>query len=285
MNRARLLAIALLLFSAALPTVSRAEGALPTGLNVYEVKSVPKERLYIDCQSATEGEILTLRRRLMEEGAEKVNLFFLDVIVCEIPVGLDPRDVIHDGRFSYIEESRIDTNRPSNVSANVIHTKQSYELARELASAETHLAPPDDFQDRVLVVSPDIIEKSKWRQVDGVSGAVVEERNIAQNAEFMIGDILIRTIYPESSGQGVNTEDWSDQDLKDARQGVVSAALAFQEKFNYLPLDFVFTAEERVPTRYEPIRHTLADDATTWIPDVLANLGYNGLGIHGLDSQ
>jgi hypothetical protein len=118
----------------------------------------------------------------------------------------------------------------------------------------------------------------------------LEERSIEQNAEFMVGDILIRLVYPESKPGVENTENWTDQELRDANHGAVAGALAFQEKFNYLPMNFVFTVEERVECDYEAIRHSLSDDADTWIPDVMTTMGFGGLKnaalmVHGYNND
>jgi len=244
----------------------------PASVNAYEIKDVPKQRIYITWQSASEQEILTLRKRLIREGAEKVNLFFMDVIACEVPLSADPRDLIGDSRFSYLEESGI---HASSSLDGVARVKQFYDDAAALASGYPGVAEPF-FEDRVLVNSPELIEKSRRRPVEGSPGLFTQQRAVDENAEFMIGDILVRLVFPESQG-AQNTETWTSQELRDANQGAVSGSLAFQTTYNYLPMNFVFTSDQKVSTSYEPIRHNLNNDASTWIPDVMATLGYPGL--------
>lgn len=259
--------------SVAVPSLSPAAGNRPATVHAYEVRDVPKRRVYIPCQSASEDEIIALRRRLIHAGAEKVNLFFPSVIVCEMAVDRTPEDMIGDPRFSCIDESQIDAGSSPSVPDAVRAIRSCYERAAMLASNPA-LAAPDGFEDRVLIVPPERVAASTSYVVDGSGPSLVAERNMVQNSEFMIGDILIRLVYPESRGVSENSEDWTDKELRDVNQGAVSGALAFQERFDYLPMDFVFTTHQRIETRYEPIQHNMNDDAGTWIFDVMETLGY-----------
>jgi hypothetical protein len=267
-----LAALLLACISAPRAAASAAE-APPTKVSVYEVKNVPKQRIFIRCGSVAESEVIALRKRLMESGAEKVNLFFSSVIACEIPTAVDPAELIGDSRVSFVEESLVDVAK-SNTD-NVARVKQCYEMANKLASGGPSLVPSVDFHDRVIYASPEVIERSKRRPVEGAPGEVAVGRGVTENAEFLIGDVLVRLIYPESEG-AVQTENWTDRELRDANQGAVAGTLAWQQTFSYVPISFVFTKLERAATSYEPIHHNMGDDATTWIPDVMSNMGYGG---------
>jgi hypothetical protein len=261
----------------AVPSLLQGRGNDVGTVGAYEVRNVPKHRVYIPCESASESEILALRRRLIDGGAEKVNLFFPSVIACEIPVDRSLDELIGDARFDPVEESRVDADPSPAIPEAVRTVRRCYETAERVSDDPPALAVEDGgFEDRVLVLPPEIVEESKRQYLRGSSGAFVETRNAQQNSEFMIGDILIRLVYPESRGVAENTEDWTDKELRDASQGAVSGALAFQEKISYVPLNFVFTTHNRVSVDYEPIKHTMDDDAPTWIMDAMTSLNYTG---------
>jgi hypothetical protein len=255
---------------------------LPAGENpvrtigAHPVRKVPKHRIYIPCESAAESEILALRRRLIDGGAERVNLFFPSVIACEIPLDLDPVGLIGAG-FSYVDQATLDTD-PSATNSEAVRTiRGCYATAEQVAGGLPVPAAGDGwFEDRVFVLPPEIVEESRRPFVQGSSGATVVTRNAQQNSEFMVGDILLRMVYPESRGISENTEDWTDKELRDVNQAATSGALAFQQKFTYVPINFVFTSHQRINTTFEPIKHTSDDDAGTWIMDTMKSLGYTG---------
>ncbi len=87
----------------------------------------------------------------------------MEVIACEVPLNANPRDLIDDSRFSYLEESAI---RASSSSDGVARVKQFYDDADAVVSGDPGVAEPF-FVDRVLVNSPELIEKS--RHVFGTS--------------------------------------------------------------------------------------------------------------------
>jgi len=82
-------------------------------------------------------------------------------------------------------------------------------------------------------------------------------------------------VFPESNGGvDVNTEDWSDTELSGAISGAIAAMLAYQQRFSFMPMNFIFRTYEKVATRYEPISHNWTTD-DLWIKDTMRNLGYD----------
>jgi hypothetical protein len=123
-------------------------------------------------------------------------------------------------------------------------------------------------------VAPDVVEESKARARaragagPSTAAGAAEERNIQQNAEFLVGNVLVQLVYPESEG---HAEDWTDRMIADATMDAYAAALAFQTMFAYAPMHFTFKAEERVPTTYEPITTTM-DQHGLWIQELMGYL-------------
>ncbi|MDH3217408.1 MAG: hypothetical protein OEN01_14175, partial [Candidatus Krumholzibacteria bacterium] len=205
MSELRVLFVIGLIGCFASPLSADVRATPPAKINVSKVKNVPKQRIYIRCDGASEAETIAFRRRLFDLGAEKVNFFVPSLIVCEVPLAVDPAQMIDDPRFSYVEESRLDDGTATGVGEEVRRVRQSYALARALASDEVPPPAIDDFEDRVLMVPPEIVERSR-RFPGSRSSEATLERSIVQNAEFLIGDVLIRLVFPESRPGGEGNE-------------------------------------------------------------------------------
>ena len=58
----------------------------PSLVAVGETPGVPSERFYVNAQAVDELELVALRKTLIENGAQKVNLFLPQkIIVCDVP--------------------------------------------------------------------------------------------------------------------------------------------------------------------------------------------------------
>ena len=249
----------------------------PTTINAQEVVETPRNRVFIEAHGKTEAEILQLRRELIAAGASSVNLFLPAVIVCDVPVEMSVARLIKDPGYSYYDESELGPQRVASMSDNMRWAERAYDLAW-LGSVEngTPQALPDDFHDKVMHPSRNAVEASRQFKAQQVAAGAAAPRLLFQNAEFMIGDILVRIVLPESNGGAeVSTENWTDTWMTNAISGGSSACLAFQEKFAFAPMNYVFEAHRAIDTRYEAITHT-TDSDELWITDVMATLGYAG---------
>ena len=238
-------------------------------ISARRVSGEPTQRVYIYSTSVDEDRIIAFRRRLMESGAEKVNLFMPSVIVCEVPLSKSVSKLVGEPGFEYRLESEIGPGAPRQL----LEVKGAYDLVPQFNNLDASpvAIPGTDFRDVVVRVPPDVVRASGKRPAWPKTASGVEEtqRNIQQNSEFLIGDILIQTVYPESDGPA---ENWTDKELGDASQGVTLAMLSFQQSFNYVPMSFVFQFHKRVRTQYEPIHHNLSSDSL-WIMDCMRTLG------------
>ncbi len=240
-----------------------------------DVQGVPVKRIYLSSSSSIEAQLLDLRKKLIERGAQKVNYFVPSLLVFEMPVGRGLEELFSDPDYTIIEEgqigaraSKIDVHSPAWV-------KKCYAVANREPRVDADYSMgesiDDGFEDVVLVISDSDIERIRASSPHdfGVEGL----KDFRRNSEFMIGDILVQLIFPESNGVlDENTEDWSDAELSSAASGAVAAMLSFQQKFAYIPIHMVFRTFDRVPTRYEPIYHNMNDDYL-WVTDAMVSLG------------
>ncbi|MEJ2720338.1 MAG: hypothetical protein P8181_04260, partial [bacterium] len=306
--------LVLLILSSVVPAAAAsASGRRPiVSINGHELREGPKKRIFVQDLTGDEGKLLRLREKLVSHGAEKTNVFLPSVIVCEMPVDADVAAIVGGADFTFTEESLVGLDAspsasedrpagaggPERVSREIAFVKSCYDLARKIATGP---AAPEDgmigFEDVTLTVPKDVLKRARERQMSeqpntsglprprapGASQPDAPEtsrpdasaavpRNYHQNSEFLIGNTLVQVIFPESEG---STEDWTDEELTEASAGAFAAAIAYQQTFHYVPIDFVFRSERRARTRYEPILHD-GDTHGLWIYDVMRNLGYGG---------
>jgi hypothetical protein len=266
MNRARgFPCIGLLLFFVILPSVLYASKTRV--IDVRPVADGEKTRVFIQTTMAEEARVVAVRKALIRGGAERVNLFMPSLIVCEVPAGSDVGKLIDDPAFFYVQESL--TPGPQRVVAmtdEMSFARECYEIAVLLNSGKLPELDPSQFHDEVYEIPPEVVELSRQRFM--TSAALDSHRTVQQTAEFMIGDMVVQPVFPESDG---SDENWTNKELRDANQAVASGMLAFQQRFNYAPMHFIFSPVERVQTTYEPIHHNSGTDFM-WISDVMKEL-------------
>jgi len=253
---------------------------------------LPTTRVYIQPNGADERSVIDLRKQLIAAGAERVNLFVpAMVIVCELPESMDLAPLVVEARCTIMTENEVDASLrvspgPEGI-GGLAFVRACYERRVDLRTENAvtpggghhHGGPAgysglpgfgsSGFEDIVKTVRPeDVSESIKGARLSASPGAA-QERNIQQNAEFLVGDVLIQLVYPESEGL---SEEWTDREIADATSGAYAAATAFQSMFGYAPMHFVLKTEPRVPTTYEPIQ-TGMDDHPLWIHEAMTYLG------------
>ncbi|UCG52499.1 MAG: T9SS type A sorting domain-containing protein [Candidatus Latescibacterota bacterium] len=267
------LTIGLLLTALSPPTLAHASDPSKQNVRLIDVRAVedvPRNRVYIQGDTPDEQRLLEVRRQLMDAGATHVNLFLpYGVIVCDSPESLDIERLIGDPRFSVIEESRLDLRSSAGQSEDLDLVRRCYRQVAGPVSEQPPSIPHESFDDVVLTVPTEVVRESKRRAELSAAPGAVPERNIQQNAEFLVGDVLIQLVLPESDG---HSEDWTEEAMASAISASFAGAIAFQERFHYAPLDFILKTERLVPTTYEPIQTTMGEH-WQWVQEVLIYLG------------
>lgn len=244
-------------------------------VQVRQISDGPTSRYYIQADGVDEREVVVLRKRLISEGAEKVNLFLpWKIIVCEAPEGLDVNAVVGDPRFAVTSEASMDLRPAARYAepSGLDVVREAYQRALEppFSPVAGPGGIPDAGLDDVLrILPPEIVEISRVRAAASVAPDGFSERTIQQNSEFLAGDVLCQIVCPESDG---HAEDWTDRMLADAASGAYAALLDFQAKFSHASLNYIVTTQYRVPTAYEPITTTM-DEHWMWIVEVMHQLG------------
>jgi len=96
-------------------------------------------------------------------------------------------------------------------------------------------------------------------------------------SEYMIGDVAVGIILPESDGSGdPSTEDWTAEERQLVYSKIVAACnwWAAREPRAHLRFFYDDHCSNPVPTRYEPINHPRSEH-DMWIGDVMGKLGYS----------
>ena len=243
-------------------------------VNIGAQSGLSTTRVYVRPTGVDERSVIELRKKLIAQGVERVNLFVpAMIIVCDVPESVDLAAIIGDSRYQIMTEAQVDLRASAGGGAVGIDdlgfVRMCYKRPPGAPLGSTTLDGGEPFADVMRMVPPeDVEETSRRARLSAVSG-LAQARNIQQNSEFLVGDVLIQVVLPESEG---SAEDWTDQTLADAASGAFAAALAFQSMFGYAPMHFVFKTEQRVPTTYEPIQ-TAMDDHPAWVSQTMEHLG------------
>ena len=142
-------------------------------------------------------------------------------------------------------------------------TLSQEEIASDLV--EDALEPPDlpfDFAQREAVLS---------------AQATAYVPSYYQTSDYMIGDVAVGIILPESDGSGdPSTEDWTAAERQLVYNEIAAACnwWAAREPRAHLRFFYDDHFSNPVSTLYEPINHPHSDQGL-WIGDVMGKLGYS----------
>jgi hypothetical protein len=158
---------------------------------------------------------------------------------------------------------------------------------RLAATGDTAPAAGEPIEDVLLRVPPDVIRATTAPGPRLGSPREMTDRGANQNSEFMIGNVLVNIIFPESVS---GSESWTDQEIANAIADMIAGIQEYSNRAAWMPapLRFVYNYRDfsRVPVSIEPIESSMATDHI-WIGEALANLGYTGgayFGTHQLNN-
>jgi hypothetical protein len=93
-------------------------------------------------------------------------------------------------------------------------------------------------------------------------------------SEFMLGDVVLAVILPESDGSSdPSTEDWTQAEKDNVVSEIISGLDWYVTKAGWRPLTFYTVYYFDVPTSYEPITRSSSQESI-WRSEVLTELGY-----------
>jgi hypothetical protein len=97
-----------------------------------------------------------------------------------------------------------------------------------------------------------------------------------QTSEFMVGNIAVGIILPESNGAtDPQTENWDAARMTQVTNEIQAAMSWWNTQNPNGHLTFTYDIHTQVPTQYEPINRSSNDDGL-WISETLTTLGYTG---------
>lgn len=260
-------------------------GAAPAqAVLVRELKpAAPVTRVYFAGENASESDAIDFRLRLIDEGARNVNLILPErVIVCDVPASLSSSIAIPAGFTRAtgleIEAQTSFVNRPW---AWIVDAHRTVDrMAKEPVWSSAGASAADDgFKDIVVTPTREQLEEAgrnviKGRTMAGRAPDLPAVQQLQESSQFLGGSVCANFVYPESDGTAEsNVEDWTDEDLVQAKQGAYEALLGWQGKFPAMDLSFVMNSFERVRTSYEPIAHVMRTDPV-WVLDTMRSIGY-----------
>jgi len=276
-----MLPLALLFISAVLFDLALAAPPRIRKVNCSIVEAKPSERVFFYDPSGNEEHLLEFRRTLMDMGATQVNAFLPSHIVCKLPLGIEWNEAASLAGMQYVMDNEMGAIRSDGGLPGIDMLRQCYDRVGAVPVEMEHglLGHYEDTGERldeVITIPRAVVERTRKIAMAAPPGEDV--RGIDQNSEFMLGDILVNIVLPESDYPG-QSETWTDQEMIDAIQGAYLAMLGYQDRFNSMPMHFVFDSYKKVKIGREPIQHNMDTDYL-WITDVMLALGYE-LPLHG----
>jgi len=91
-----------------------------------------------------------------------------------------------------------------------------------------------------------------------------------ETSAYMMGDVAVGVILPESIGYALN---WTDDEVNQTLSGIREGMDWWSAQEPAARLRFSYDTHIRVPTSYEPIQMSAGQDYV-WIDEVMTNLGY-----------
>lgn len=246
------------------------------------ISDEPAQRVYFTSSIGDKGELETVYRRLVEVDARHIDIYYPDVIVCEVPLRVDPWSVLEGTAVTARTQASISGapagSLPYNLEiarrtfARIDSRRQSRREDLPHAHAPSNIPPQAAIgreapgQDIAGDESP-LAEPGESNRV--TSAAAQDDRRYDQNTEFLAGPVHIQIVFM----QGRTEEPWTSVAKRDAEILVRSAADWFKQQLRNSELGFStrsFTAE----TQYLPINTVINDarEVEDLVHDVMNNM-------------
>jgi hypothetical protein len=128
--------------------------------------------------------------------------------------------------------------------------------------------PPNDAR-----IAPDKVARALQQE----SPLAAPTPGFTETSEFFVGSVVVGIITPESTGAiDRSTENWSSDRQNTVVSKIMQGLQWWKDNANApANLSFIYDIHHSVPTPYEPISRSSADE-DLWISQVMANLGYGG---------
>ncbi|MBN1164172.1 MAG: T9SS type A sorting domain-containing protein [Candidatus Krumholzibacteriota bacterium] len=233
---------------------------------IYDLR--PAAVIILDGNRDTYQKVREIAKRA---GARGVQGLIPDAIYGRFPSGLDQDD------FAGLPVSLVRSASeivPGETSARVYQVLKGLFNERQYVRefSPVHAGPPD-----LPVAPPPQISEGEFAGKGPRVGtpAEIRERGIQQNSEFLIGDVLINVILPESGLNG--SEDWTAAEINDVFRDVFLGLSQYLQSTHWVDLEFHVNSPleyQRVEVSFEPIEGDWNTDGY-WILECLEALGYD----------
>ena len=133
---------------------------------------------------------------------------------------------------------------------------------------------PDKTGDDPLVILGDALSPPDAPLTSMGAEATTGEPGYYQTSEYLIGNVAVGLILPESDGsQEAESEDWTEHEIAQVQEQVQAALDWWATLEPAAHLSFTVEVHAQVPIGYEPINHTLGEERL-WIGETMAALGF-----------
>lgn len=191
-------------------------------------------------------------------------------------------------KFSKISSISFDSVSESKISSMSQNQKFSSTIWNNLkASSVKEDSTANDFQFNDSLIMPEIVREQDATQSMVVGGTQTNwASNSIYTSEYMIGDVTVAVLMPESNASSPNTENWTTQEVTDVTTEVTDGLNWWITQYNLrnfnsnlhltwniLVYDPFTYSQMSIP--YEPIAMSISNQDIP-VDAVMANFGYTG---------
>jgi hypothetical protein len=246
---------------------------------VRPISDEPAQRVYYSVGSGEQGELETLYQRLVKVDARHIDIYYPDVIVCEVPLRVDPWSVLEGTGITARTQASISSAPGLSLSYNLERARRTFarvdsrRLARrpdEPRARASGKAPAQakNFQESLgqNIARDETLSEKPYHITPTIAQV---GRRYDQNTEFLAGRVHIQVVFME----GRSEEPWTSDAKRDAEILVGSAADWFKQQLRNSELGFS-TGSVTVETRYLPIATEIHNRlrVAELVDDVMDNL-------------
>jgi hypothetical protein len=196
------------------------------------------------------------------------------MIFGRFPAGAGAADFPGLGVRFFTESAEMDAAQIDLVTLKVARGLLDQEMI--LAMAEPVATEP--FDDIVFDFPEELARRNppKTGNPQGAAPAEIMDRGIRQNSEFLIGNVLVNVVLPESAG-GVQSENWTQDEIGNALRDVALGLSQYENATHWVKPPLVFSVNcpalhRGVPVSREPIEGDWNTDGI-WISEAMTYLG------------
>ncbi len=254
--------------------VKQIKGARP-------ISDEPAQRVFYISYDKNEEDLQTVHARLVKAGARTISVIVPDAIVCELPLRVDPGEVL-DGmnmisRVQPLGGIALAPALPGDLDwlRRAYDTIDTRELEKWPGGQPQQAGPTDPMG--LAEVSRASIKRSAFlaqQRLDSPDAATTQDDPLPdQNTEFLAGNIHMQIVFVEVK----DSHSWTTTEKNQVKAEIEIVKMFYERHFRTVGANFTSRTFDAV-VGWEPLDHGLNEvtDIPPLMDDAMARMGYLG---------